>query len=284
MINGTWTLVPCPKDRKPIGSRWVFSIKPGVNGYPIRYKARLVVKGYSQRLGLDYTDTYASVVTHDTIRLLMSTVAERDMEMVQLDVKTAFLYGDLDESIYMEQPEGFVVPGRENDVCCLKKTLYGLKQSSRVWGKKFSGFIQLHGFKPSSADPCLFIRNQENEVTYIAIWVNDGIVASDTQQAINELLSALKAEFEIRSSTPDRFVGITIRRDRRQQKLFLSQPEYTMKIVKILQMELCNTKSTPADPNVRLTKQPTQGEHARDGQNFPYREAIGSLLYHIISF
>ena len=116
MSNDTWSLVPCPPGRKQIGCRWTFTIKPAANGNPPRYKARLVAKGYSQRPGLDYTETYASVVTHDTIRLLMSIVAARNMEMAQLDVKTAFLYGNLTEDIYMDQPEGFTSPGRENEV------------------------------------------------------------------------------------------------------------------------------------------------------------------------
>ena len=279
MSNDTWSLVPCPPGRKPIGCRWTFTIKPAANGNPPRYKARLVAKGYSQRPGLDYTETYASVVTHDTIRLLMSIVAARNMEMAQLDVKTAFLYGNLTEDIYMDQPEGFTSPGRENEVCHLKKTIYGLKQASRVWGERFSSFLQQHGFTPSSADPCLFVRKRGNETTYIAIYVDDGIIASDNQSAIDELLTALGTEFEIRSSEPDRFVGMIIHRNRQQRKIYLLQPDYTAKIIKNFQMKSCHPRSTPADPSVHLVKPPAQGGQVTATKTFPYREAIGSLLY-----
>ncbi len=130
--NQTWTLKPLPPSRSLIKSRWVLTIKPGVRGTEPRYKARLVAKGYSQRYGVDYEETFAPVAKQDTLRLILSFVAVYDLEMRQLDIKTTFLYGELEEELYLEQPEGFITAGQENMVCHLHKCLYGLKQASRV--------------------------------------------------------------------------------------------------------------------------------------------------------
>jgi hypothetical protein len=176
--NGTWSIVSCPEGRIPIKSRWTFDIKPGLHGEPQRFKARFVAKGYSQRPGIDFSETYASVVSHDTLRILLSIIAADNLEATQIDIKTAFLYGHLEEDIFMEQPEGFITPGQENKVCRLHKCIYGLKQASHVWGNLFMDFIEQHGFKKSDADPCLFFRIRGTERTFLAIWVDDGIVAS----------------------------------------------------------------------------------------------------------
>ena len=156
----------------------------------------------------------------------MSTVAARNME-IRLDVETAFFYGNLTKDSYMDQPQRFTSPGRENEVCHLKKTIYGLKQASRVWGERFSSILQQHGFTPCSADLCLFVQKMGNKTTFIAIYVDDVIIASDNKSAINELLTALGTEFEIRSFAPDRFLGMIIRRNRQQRKIYLLQPDYT---------------------------------------------------------
>jgi hypothetical protein len=277
--NNTWTIMPCPPGKKPIKSRWTFDIKPEANGIPPRYKARFVAKGFSQIPGRDFNETYASVVTHDTLRLFMSTAAAMDMDMTQLDVKTAFLYGHIDEEIYIEQPLGFIIPGRENEVCRLNKCIYGLKQASRVWNKHFSTFLKSQDFSVSKADPCLFIRRRGDETTILIIWVDDGIIASNKSECIDQFLANTRNTFQIRSNQPGRVVGITITRERNKRRIFLSQPDYVDKIVKTFQMEGCHPKPIPADPNSKLVKPPTQGDSGREKQNFPYREAIGSLLY-----
>lgn len=125
--NNTWTLTLLPPGRVAIKSRWLFKTKTGAEGTAPRYKARLVAKGYSQRSGIDYGETYAPVAKHDTLRVILSIVAAYDLEMIQLDIKTAFLYGELNEEIYLQQPEGYVAADKENQVCHLHKSLYGLK-------------------------------------------------------------------------------------------------------------------------------------------------------------
>lgn len=130
--NQTWKLASLPRGNKAIGCKLVYAKKEGFpENNDVRYKARLVAKGYAQTEGIDYNEVFSPVVKHSFIRIVLALVAQLDLELVQLDVKTAFLHGDLEEEIYMTQPEGFKVVGKENMVCKLEKSLYGLKQSPR---------------------------------------------------------------------------------------------------------------------------------------------------------
>ena len=133
LAHNTWELVPLPKGRKPVGSKWVFKIKEKADGSIERYKARIVAQGFSQKPHLDYTETFAPVAKFASLRSILAISAIEDLELHHMDVSSAFLNGDLDEEIYMSQPEGFVQPGQEHLVCRLRKSLYGLKQSPRQW-------------------------------------------------------------------------------------------------------------------------------------------------------
>jgi hypothetical protein len=133
MANGTWELVPLPKDRKSVGCKWVFRTKRDASGHIVRHKARLVAKGYSQVEGVDFNETFAPVAKFSTIRCMLAIGSAMDLEIHQMDVKIAFLNGELEEDIYMDQPQRFVQDGKEDLVCKLKKSLYGLKQSPRAW-------------------------------------------------------------------------------------------------------------------------------------------------------
>ena len=163
----TWDLVPLPQGSRAIGCKWVFKVKD--DG---RYKARLVAKGFSQRKGLEYDEIFAPVVRQTSIRILLAIVAAYDLELEQLDVKTAFLHGDLEETIYMKQPEGFIVDGKLNWVCKLKKSLYGLKQSPRQWYKRFDSFMLSHGFNRSTKDACVYFKHLKNNnwVYLLCMW------------------------------------------------------------------------------------------------------------------
>ena len=145
--NMTWELVPLPAGKRAIGCKWVFKKKQGISEKEgIRYKARLVAKGYSQKKGIDYDEIFSPVVRHTSIRLVLALVASWDLHLEQMDVKTAFLHGDLEEEIYMEQPEGFVQPEEEKLVCKLTKSLYGLKQAPRQWYKRFDSYMLRIGY------------------------------------------------------------------------------------------------------------------------------------------
>ena len=279
--NGTWNLTTLPIGRTAIKSRWVFKFKPAYDGVPERFKARLVAKGYTQKYGIDYHDTYAPVVKSSALRMILATVAALDLEMIQLDVKTAFLHGLLDEEIYMEQPEGFVDVGQENKVCRLVKSIYGLKQAPRTWNTRFNDFLLKFGLKQSSADPCVYFRRQKEEITIVAIFVDDGLACSSKTGEVNSILSYLSSAFEMRSLPANRFVGLEISRDRVHRQLWVTQSVFVNKLLNKCGMSECNPKSVPADPCTRLdsrAKSHTE-EHSAMVQAAPYRETVGSLMY-----
>ena len=157
--NHTWKLARLPKGKKEIGCKWVYAQKEGFpSKNDVRYKARLVAKGYAQKEGIDYNEVFYPVVKHSSICILLALVAQFNMELVQMDVKTAFLHGDLEEEIYITQPDGFKVVGKENWVCKLNKSLYGLKQSPRQWYKRFDQFTIGQNYTRSNFDHRVYFR------------------------------------------------------------------------------------------------------------------------------
>jgi hypothetical protein len=278
--NKTWTLVQLPPGRSFIKSKWIFKIKPTVRGENPRFKARLVAKGFSQRWGIDYTETYAPVAKHDTLRIILSLVASHNLDMKQVNIKTAFLYGELAKEIYLQQPEGLIVPGQENLVCRLHKCLYGLKQASRVWNRHFDHFLKNFGLTPSEADPCLYFRRTQDELTIVTIWVDDGLICSSNGDTVTGIINYLSKHFDMRSSPANIFVGMSISRDRVNRTLYVSQPEYTQKILRRFHMDHCHPKSLPADPGQRLCK---NQDNSTENVRVPFKEAIGSLMYLMLS-
>jgi hypothetical protein len=152
----TWELVRLPDGRQAIQCKWVFKTKYHPNGKIDKFKARLVAKGYTQKAGVDYSETFSPMVKFETVRIVMAITAADDLEIVQFDIKTTFLNGDIAELLYMEQPEGFIDKDHPDYVCLLRKALYGLKQASRNWNHKFHQFLLQFGFVASDADPCVY--------------------------------------------------------------------------------------------------------------------------------
>ncbi|CAB4027047.1 Hypothetical predicted protein [Paramuricea clavata] len=167
--NETWELVELPAGRKSISFKWVFKVKYDETKKVERFKGRLVAKGFLQKYGIDYDETFSQVVRFSSIRALLAFGVSRRMLIHQMDVVTAFLNGTLDEEIYMQQPEGYVEPGKEGLVCRLKKSLYGLKQSPRCWNNVFKEFMLSLGFVQSVANPCIFIRVLKDKLTIILL-------------------------------------------------------------------------------------------------------------------
>lgn len=286
MQNDTWSLCALPPGRKAIKGKWIFKFKPGHKQVASRFKARFVVKGYSQIFGLDYVDTFAPVVKPSSLRTVLAIAAAKDLEMIQLDIRTAFLYGELQEEIYMEQPEGFIIPGKEEHVCRLLKSIYGLKQASRAWNRKFNDFILKFGLSQCQADPCVYFRHQrmgeeDEEFTILIIYVDDGIIFSNKKHILNDILDHLKTVFQIRTLPADRFIGVDITRNRPERSIYLSQPEYIQKITEKFNMTECNQLAIPADPSCRLSPDmsPQNKEEETEMLNTPFREAVGSLMH-----
>ena len=167
--NKTWEVVDRPKDRKVLTGRWVFKRKLGSNGQIARHKARFVVRGFSQIYGLDFDETYASVVKSASYRILFALQARYGWKCHQMDIKTAFLNGDLEHEIFVEPPEGY--PEARNRVLKLCKSLYGLKQAPRQWYFKLRAFLEENGWRVSNFDPSVFIKDNENLI--MEVYVDD---------------------------------------------------------------------------------------------------------------
>ena len=282
--NSSWVLVLLPPNRSLIESRWTFKIKPGYKNKAKIYKARFVAKGFSQVAGIDYNETeiYAPVVKHDSLRILLSIAAALDLELMALDVKTAFLYGELDEELYVRQAEGFVQPGKENYVYRLLKPLYGLKQAPRKWNEKFNSFLVMFGLIRSTADPCIYyhVGDDPNDFIVIGIWVDDGLIASKSKSKALEIIAYLEQHFEMTSGPADIFIGLEITRDRAQKNLYLTQSNFIEKLIEKFRMTDCNLLDVPADPCSYLSVAncpPEDKYHSRN--NTAYRALVGALLY-----
>ncbi len=178
--------------------------------------------GCSQRPGLDYNETFAPVVRLSTVRIILALVAAYDLDVMQLDVKTAFLYGSLEEEVYMRQPEGFIVKRGEGEVCRLIKSIYGLKQAPRVWNMELNDVILEYGLTRSQQDPCLYFRRQGEEWMVALFFVDDAIICGTSMRAIEEFVTQLKKKFELRTLPVCRFLGLTIKRDRSKRTLSLT--------------------------------------------------------------
>lgn len=169
MKNNTWKLEELPKGRKAITNKWLFRRKFNPDGSVSRYKARLVVRGFSQVPGLDYDETFAPVIKFPTIRMVMALVAFYNLEFEQMDVTIAFLNGVIDEEIFMQQPPGYEVKGKENLVCRLLRALYGLKHSPRRWSIHLDEFLRSCGFTRATCDPILYIYKEGNQFMLLLV-------------------------------------------------------------------------------------------------------------------
>ncbi|WJZ98521.1 hypothetical protein VitviT2T_017037 [Vitis vinifera] len=188
-INHTWDLVPRPSNANIVGSKWVFRTKFLSDGSIEPFKARLVAKGYTQLPGLDYTDTFSPVVKAFIVRVVLSLAVSHKWPLRQFDIKNAFLNGILHETIYMEQLLGYVDPRHPLHVCKLKKTLYSLKQVPRAWFQHFSSFLLRLGFSCSRADTSLFVFNQQDDLIYLLLYVDDIILTGNNFVLINRFIS-----------------------------------------------------------------------------------------------
>ncbi|TFY79108.1 hypothetical protein EWM64_g4908 [Hericium alpestre] len=264
---GTWKLVEKPDCVNIVGSKWVFKIKCDAAGAIIKYKARLMAQGFSQIPGVDFTDTFALVAKLSSIRILVVLAARFNWELHQMDVKNAYLNGDLDEEIYMKQPPGFPAPGQEHKVCALFKPIYGLKQAGRRWYKKLCAAFLGMGFTRSSVDHSVFFRHGAgSEIVLITVSVDDLTIAATSVNAITDVKDALNARFEMTDLGKMHWLlGIKIKHDRGGGG-----------------RSRCRSPlDTALDPSFQLTtaQSPSTPQQYEEMCNVPYREAIGSLMY-----
>jgi hypothetical protein len=186
-INKVWDLEEIPKEAKTIGCKWVYKMKCDSKENIERFKARLMAKRFTQREDIDYTETFSPVSCKDSLRIIMALVTHYDLELYQMDVKTAFLNEDLLENVYMAQPKGFAVKGKEHMGCHLRKSIYGLKQASRQWYLKFDETIRGFGFKENEEDNCIYVKFRSRKFIFLILYVDDILLASSDVSLLLEI-------------------------------------------------------------------------------------------------
>ena len=272
--NKTWTLVDRPTNQRVLPGKWVYKHKRGPNGEIVRYKARWVIRGDQQREGIDFNETFATVVKPMSYKLIFAIAAALDWEIDQMDVKTAFLYGKVEETVFMEQPTG--LDDGSPKVCKLDRALYGLKQAPRVWYNTLSDFLQQLGFQPLDADASVFHKKG----VIIAIYVDDLLIAGRDRHEIDVLKKALNQRFQMSDLGPVNFyLGMTVTRDRPNRVLRLGQHSYLTKVLRDFGMEECKAAVTPMDAaGSNLVPAPKEYT-ATPAVVKEYQRLIGSLMY-----
>lgn len=278
--NNTWDIADLPAGKKPISNKWVYKTKRDAKGDVEKYKARLVAKGFTQIEGIDYKGTFAPVVRYTSIRYLLATAAKLKLRIQQMDAVTAFLNGELAEEIYMRQPKGSEDGTKR--VCKLKRSLYGLKQSSRVWNQRLNGTLLDFGLKRSEIDQCVYFLNNRPEILIVAIYVDDLLIFSNDVTHENRLKEELSKNFEMKDlGEASSVLGVRITRYEDDNSISIDQTHYIEEILKRFGMFECNPLSVPLDPNQKLTSSmcPSSPEEKDEMSKKPYMQAIGSLLF-----
>ena len=280
-------IVQTPENVKPVGYRWVFVRKTNDNNEIVRYKARLVAQGFSQRPGIDFEETYSPVMDGITFRYLVSLAVRENLEIRLMDVVTAYLYGSLENDIYMKIPEGFKMPDsckskpKEAYSIKLQKSLYGLKQSGRMWYNRLSEILVKEGYVNDPICPCVFIKKTGSEFVIIAVYVDD-LNLIGTPKELQTAVEYLKKEFEIKDFGKTKScLGLQI--EHLENNIFIHQSAYTQKVLKHFRMDFAHPLSTPMvvralDPKKDPFK-PKEEDEEELGPEVPYLSAIGALMY-----
>lgn len=266
-VNGTWTVINRPPDTKLLSSRWIFTIKRDKDGQVSRYKARLVARGFEQRPGIDFIESYAPVARHESVRFLLAICAQLSLNIRQFDISTAFLYGDLNEAVYMHAPDGVKIGKHQ----CLKlvKSLYGLRQAPRAWHSKLSQTLKTMGFSPLQTEPCIFTDSTKQ--AFVCTYVDDGLICAKTLDKCEQIMECLAQSFAVKNTTGNLFIGINIQAS--CDSIFISQKLYAENLVAKFGMQDCLGSNFINLNTIELEKLDDKET------NKPYRSLIGGLLY-----
>lgn len=274
LANRTWDLVPRPPGVNVVTGKWISRHKFQADGSLDRYKARWVLRGFTQRPGIDFDETFSPVVKPATVRTVLSLAVSKDWPIHQLDVKNAFLHGTLQETVYCSQPAGFIDPTKPDMICCLNKSLYGLKQAPRAWYSRFASFLLTLGFSEARSDTSLFIYHRGSDVVYLLLYVDDIVLTASSDSLLRWTISALQAEFSMKDLGPlHHFLGSSVTRT--STGLFLSQRQYILDVLARAGMSECKPCSTPVDTNAKLLA--IDGAPVADPTD--YRSLTGALQY-----
>ena len=268
-------LIPTlPPGQKPIGLKWVYKLKKDSAGRVVKYKARLVAKGYVQRPGIDFEEVFAPVARLETVRLLIALAAQEKWELHHMDVKSAFLNGDLFEEVYVTQPPGYEKKGDEDKVPKLSKPLYGLRQAPRAWNSKLDQTLVSMGFEKCPLEHAVYKKFSGNSTLLVGVYVDDLIITGGSSKEIAEIKEQMKRKFCMSDlGLLSYYLGIEVKQT--QSAITISQSSYAARILEKCGMADCYSTKVPMEPRQKLSK------HSKNPpvDATMYRSIVGSLRY-----
>jgi hypothetical protein len=272
--NKTWSLSVLPAGHKAIGLKWVFKVKKDPEGRIVKHKAWLVAKGYAQREGVDFDQVFAPVARIETVRLLIALAAQQGWKVHHMDVKSAFLNGDLREEVYVQMPPGFVVEGSSGKVLRLNKALYGLRQAPRAWNEKLDSELLKLGFQKNPLEHAVYRRANKQGFLLVGVYVDDLIITGSNNVVINEFKMEMMKSFSMSDlGLLTYYLGIQV--DQRENETTLCQGSYAEKVLENAGMKGCNSCHVPMENKLRLSK----NDESLPIDKTKYRSVIGSLRY-----
>ncbi|GJY89834.1 putative ribonuclease H-like domain-containing protein [Tanacetum coccineum] len=273
-IQKVWVLVDLPYGKKAIGTKWVYRNKKDERGVVVRNKARLVAQGHRQEEGIDYDEVFAPVARLEAIRIFLAFASYMGFIVYQMDVKSAFLYGKIDEEVYVSQPPGFLDPKYPQKVYKVVKALYGLHQAPRAWYATLSTFLLKNGYRRGTIDKTLFLKKDKHDIILVQVYVDDIIFGSTKKSWCDEFEALMKSRFQMSSMGElTFFLGLQVKQ--KPDGIFISQDKYVAEILKKFDFASVKTASTPIETQKPLVKD----EEASDVDVHLYRSMIGSLMY-----
>lgn len=272
--NKTWKLTELPTGKKVIGLKWIFKLKKDAEGNVVKYKARLIAKGYVQEHGVDFDEIFAPVTRLETVRLLLALAAKSEWEVHHLDVKTAFLNGEISEDVYVSQPGGFEKEGQRNKVYKLMKALYGLRQAPRAWYAKLNACLESLGFKRCPSEHAVYTRKEGENNLIVAVYVDDLLVTGSDVSMIESFKKQMSQKFEMTDMGKlSYYLGVEVEQSKGCIKL--KQTGYAKKIIEKAGLKDCNPTKYPMDPKEQIDKD--EGGKTIDVTR--YKSIIGGLRY-----
>jgi hypothetical protein len=254
MRNEVWEIVPIPKEKSVVTSKWVYKIKHAADRSMDKYKARFVARGFSQKEGEDYDETFAPVARYTSIKTIISLAASMGWNLHQMDVKTVSLNEAIEEEVYIEQPQGFEVHSRDTHVCRLKKALCGLKQAPRAWYTRMDNYLTRLGFSKSHEDPNLYYKVMNNALVILLLYVDDLFITGE-ESLIIQCKKDLASEFDMKDlGLMHYYLGLEVWQ--KHGEVFLGQGKYAIKIFQKFGMMDCKSMDTPMNVDIRKLKVP----------------------------
>lgn len=273
--NDTWELTSLPTGQKSIGVKWIFKEKKNAKGVVEKYKARLVVKGYAQRHGVDYEEVFAPVARLETIRFFVSFAAQRNWKIFQLDVKSAFLNGFLEEDVFVEQPKGYMVKGQEEKVLKLKRALYGLKQAPQVWYSRIDAYFRKKGFARCPHEYALYVKMDKNgDCLFVCLYVDDLIFSGNNPSLFEDFKNDMAREFEMADiGLMSFYLGLEVRQS--DDGIFVGQQAYVKEVLDRFNMSNSKPVATPMMFGAKLSK----NEEGEKVDPTLFKSLVGCLRY-----